>query len=88
VGRDPGPAPVAARLGLVWIPGGEYAPALARWPVLVEDGGPAAGDDGRPASYRQYCRRLEEHLVAVAAAAPTGRTDLVLVPLRIAAFAA
>lgn len=86
-GHDP--APAVARLGFVWIPEGEYAAALTRWPVLAEDDGPAAGDDGHPISYRDYCRRLQERMVDLAGAASTGsRVELVVVPLRIARFAA
>ena len=78
------------RLAFVWIPEGEYAAALARWPHLAEPGGAAAGEDGRAVSHRQYCRRLDAHATnyAAAAAAQGGRVDIVLAPLTIAAFAA
>jgi hypothetical protein len=79
--------PGVGRVGFAWIPQDEYAAALTRWPVLVADGGPARGDDGRPATYRQYCRRLEEHLVSTTSAPGGGRLELVLVPVRVDGFA-
>lgn len=80
------PEPTGGPVGTVafaWLPAGDYEQAVRLWPELAQSDRVAG--PGGPLPHPQYCRAMQQQLVAYAEA---GMPGLAIAPVRVAPFTA